>query len=115
MGGGHDLQQALFARGGQRLHVLVQYRPERLGRFPFRMLGRHRLDAVEGERELEIERLFAPQRAVIVEGGDALLGGTKSAPPCVVTRETKSVIAFLTAPSFQEGKGRFGRAPRGLE
>jgi hypothetical protein len=32
-------------------------------------------------------------------------GGTNSAPPCVVTRATKSVMDFLTAPSFQEGRG----------
>src|SRR5262245_18045547 len=31
--------------------------------------------------------------------------GTKSAPPWVVTRETKSRMAFLDAPSFQEGSG----------
>ena len=70
----HDLQQALFAGGRQRLHVLVEQRLERLRRLPFRMLRRHRLDAIEGEHDLEVDRLFAPQRAVIVEGGDALLG-----------------------------------------
>src|SRR5262245_66542147 len=32
-------------------------------------------------------------------------GGAKSAPPSVVTRATKSVIAFFAAPSFQEGNG----------
>src|ERR1700722_4592908 len=31
--------------------------------------------------------------------------GTKSAPPCVVARATKSVMDFLAAPSFQEGSG----------
>ena len=31
--------------------------------------------------------------------------GTKSALPGVVTRGTKSVIDFFTAPSFQEGRG----------
>src|SRR5262245_60732627 len=30
-------------------------------------------------------------------------GGTKSAPPCVVTFSTKSVIDFLTGPSFHDG------------
>ena len=74
------------------------------------MLRRHRLDAVEREGDLEIERLLAPQRAVIVEDGDALAGGTKSAPPCVVTRATKSVIDFFAAPSFQDGSGSAGCA-----
>ncbi len=31
--------------------------------------------------------------------------GTKSGPPGVVTRATKSVIAFFAAPSFQDGSG----------
>ena len=31
--------------------------------------------------------------------------GTKSAPPAAVVRETKSRIAFLGAPSFQDGSG----------
>src|SRR5262245_16707360 len=32
----------------------------------------HFLDAVEREEKLEIHRVLAPQRAVVVEGGDAL-------------------------------------------
>jgi hypothetical protein len=36
--------------------------------------------------------------------------GTKSAPPGVVTRGTKSVIDFFTGPSFQEGRGSAGCA-----
>jgi hypothetical protein len=36
------------------------------------MLRRHGLDPVEGEDDLEIVGLLGPQRAVIVEGGDAL-------------------------------------------
>src|SRR6516164_9640085 len=31
-------------------------------------------------------------------------GGTKSAEPCLVMRETKSRMPALTAPSFQEGR-----------
>ena len=50
----------------------LQQRLERLLRFPFRMLRRHRFHAIKGEGHLEIERHFAPQCAVIVEGGDAL-------------------------------------------
>ena len=36
------------------------------------MLRRERLHAVEREEELEIHRLLGPERAVVVEGGDAL-------------------------------------------
>jgi hypothetical protein len=32
-------------------------------------------------------------------------GGTKSGPPCVVTRATKLVIDDLEVPSFQDGSG----------
>ena len=62
---------ALLARRGERLHVALEHRLERLLGLPLRMLRRQRLDAVEREGELEIDRLLAPQRAVIVEGGDA--------------------------------------------
>jgi len=47
---------------------------ERLLRLPFRVLRRHRLHAIKCEGKLEIERLLAPQRTVIVECGDAQLG-----------------------------------------
>ena len=36
------------------------------------MLRRERLHAVEREEQLEVHRLLAPERAVVVEGGDAL-------------------------------------------
>ena len=39
---------------------------------PFRVLWRHGLNAVEGERDLEIDRLLGPQRSVIVERRDTL-------------------------------------------
>jgi hypothetical protein len=37
------------------------------------VLRRELLDAVERELELEVERLLRPERAVVVEDGDALL------------------------------------------
>jgi hypothetical protein len=39
------------------------------------MLRRHCLDPIECEQELEVQRLLAPQRAVIVEDSDALCFG----------------------------------------
>ena len=39
---------------------------------PLRVLGRQRLDPVKRERDLEVDRLLRPQRAVVVEGRDAL-------------------------------------------
>src|SRR5215510_13364859 len=37
-------------------------------------------------------------------------GGTKSAPPSIVTLPTNSTIAFFAGPSFQEGRGSSARA-----
>ena len=68
-----EFDQSLFAGSGQRLHVAVQHRLERLLGLPFRMHGRHGLDAVEREGELHVHRLLDPERAVIVEGRDALV------------------------------------------
>ena len=70
----HDCDQALLSAGHQRLHIAAEHGLERLLGLPFRVPRRHRPDFVEGESQLEIERLFAPQRAVIVECGDAQLG-----------------------------------------
>ena len=46
----HQLDQALFAGCGQRLHVAVQHRLERLLGLPAGVLRRQRLDAVERRR-----------------------------------------------------------------
>ena len=51
----------------------VEHRLERLLVLPVRILRRQRLDAVEDEGELDVHRLLDPQRAVVVEGGDALI------------------------------------------
>ena len=72
MGGADDLQQTLHARRGEGLVIIFQYRFERLGGFPFWVLCRGALDLVEGKQQFEVRRLFAPQRAVVVEHSDAL-------------------------------------------
>ena len=38
------------------------------------MLWRERLDAVEDEERLDVHRLLGPERAIVIEGGDALVG-----------------------------------------
>ena len=65
--------------------------------------GRQRLDPVEGELGLDVQRLLAPERPVVVEDGNALGHGRKSGEPSVVTRCVKSRRALLAAPSFQDG------------
>ncbi len=62
-----------FAAGERALHIALEQRREWFLRFPLGMLRRERLHAVEREEELEIQRLLAPERAVIVERRDALL------------------------------------------
>jgi hypothetical protein len=63
----YDREQTLLARRGQGFHVMFEQGLERLLRLPFRVLRRHRLHAIECEGKLEVERLFASQRAVVVE------------------------------------------------
>jgi len=75
------------------------------------MLRRYRLDSVERERELKIERLFGPERAVIVEGGNPLGTGTKSGAPCAVTRANKVDDGFFDC-AVVPGRQRIGLGDR---
>ena len=70
--GRHDLEHALLAHQGELGAVVGQHRAERLVVRHSGWRADHRLDAIHGEDGLEIHRLLGPQRAVIVEGGDAL-------------------------------------------
>ncbi|WP_371930184.1 hypothetical protein [Bradyrhizobium sp. CCGUVB1N3] len=54
------------------------------------MLRRHRLDLTEAECRLEIDRLLAPQRAVIVEYGDAF--GGRNEVRAAVSRDARDEI-----------------------
>ena len=62
----------LFVGGEKGLHVALEHGLERLLFLPLGVLRREGLDAVEGEGLRKIHRLLGPQRAVVVEGGDAL-------------------------------------------
>ena len=64
--------QPASPRGQDRLDVALEDALERLRRLPLGMLRSQRLDAIEREGELEVDRLLGPQRAVVVEDGDAL-------------------------------------------
>ena len=72
VGGGHRLEQAFLAQRGKGCTIVGKDRAEWFSRAPFGMLPDHRLYAVEGEHHLEVHRLLGPQRAVVVEAGDAL-------------------------------------------
>ena len=71
VGGHHEVQDRAVAAGQRSIHVALEQRGERFLGLPFRMLRRQRLHAIEREVELDGHRLLAPQRAVVVERGDA--------------------------------------------
>ena len=77
VGGHDDFEKRVVTTGERGLHVALEQRGKWFLRFPLRMLRRERLHAVEREEHLEIHRLLAPKRAVIVERGDALLERNK--------------------------------------
>ena len=74
MGGHHDLEERVLPARERGRVVAPEQRGEGLLLLPLRVLGRERLDAVDGEQELEVQGLLGPQRAVVVEDGDALGG-----------------------------------------
>lgn len=65
----HDTALACF---GKRLHVTIQNGLERPLVFPFRMHWGKRFNSIKRESKLDIHRLLAPQRAVVVKGRNAL-------------------------------------------
>ena len=70
-GHGH-LEERVLAARERRLHVALQHRREGLLVRPLRVLRGERPDPIEDEERLEVHRLLGPQRAVVVEYGDAL-------------------------------------------
>jgi hypothetical protein len=54
--------------------------------------------------------MLDPQRAVLIEGGDALLGRHKRRLAWSVVPRTKSTMAFFATPSFHEGGGSWAFA-----
>src|SRR3954454_1511309 len=71
VGCSHDLQNGRFAAGERRFEIAPEERGEKLLVFPFGVLRRQRLHAVERESKLEVYRLLTPQCSIIVEGGNA--------------------------------------------
>ena len=69
----HQLEQPLHPSCPQRLVVILEHSLKRLGGAPLRVRRDQRLDAVEGEGELDVGRLLGPERPIVVEDGDALL------------------------------------------
>ena len=104
---GHDdLADGLFAAGERAFHVALEQRGKRLLVLPLGCCGASTFDAVEREEELEIHRLLGPERAVVVERGDASRRAARSlASLLLVTFVTKVDDGLLALPSFHDGSG----------
>ena len=103
---GHDdFEYRMFAAGERAFHIALEQRGKWLLRFPLRMLRRERLHAVEREEELEIHRLLAPERAVVVERGDAFLRRDEIRRAFLRHLRDESGDGLLRALSFQDGSG----------
>ena len=66
--------------------------------------------AVHRKHHLGVHGLLAPQRSVVVEGGDALGGRKEVGTPSRVTFSTNEMMARLGPVSFHEGNGSAARA-----
>ena len=101
-----------FRQLGDRLPVAGEYGLERLDILEFGLLGHNRRHAIQAVDDLAVHRVFHPQGAVLIEGGDPLWGGTKVLLPSLVVSVTNSTMARLAVVSFQDGKGSdWPRAP----
>src|ERR1700730_11090731 len=79
------------------------------------MLGGQYLRAVESEGKLEIDRLFGPQGAVVVKGGDTLGGGHEVGRALLRHTLNESDDVFLgcrVVPRRQRLLGEAKRCPR---
>jgi len=72
MAGRHDFQQRGFATGHQGFGIAFEDGLEWLLLLPFGMRRGQSLNPIESKNELYIERLFGPQSAIVIEGGDSL-------------------------------------------
>ncbi|MCY1344843.1 hypothetical protein D9M69_308900 [compost metagenome] len=105
VGGADDLDQPFHAAGREGFAIALEHRLERLLLLPFRVLGGQALDFVEGEQHLEVHRLLAPQRAVVVEHGNAL-GGRHVVPAALGGHGTDEAFDGLLRRAVVPGRQR---------
>jgi hypothetical protein len=91
-----------YHRPGEPVQVTLVRRLTRLLRAQRWIVLGQLTKPADDEVELYNQRLLGPQRAVIVEDGKPSGGFNVVGPPCSVASATKSVIADLVGPSFQE-------------
>ena len=78
--------QITLAEPRHRLAVAGEDCLEGLLPLPFGVRAGHRRDAIERKSRLGVERVLDPERAVLVEGGDAVLGRHEARAPLVGRR-----------------------------
>ena len=74
MRGSHQRDHGVLSTGKSGFHVAFEHGCEGFFVLPFRMLRGHLFDSIKDKERLHIHRLHAPERAVVVEGGDTLGG-----------------------------------------
>src|SRR4029077_1004571 len=74
MRGEHELKERLLTKPHQRLEVQLEQRLKRLALLHRRILLRELLYPRYEKEHLHLHRLLAPERPIVVEGGDALRG-----------------------------------------
>ena len=77
MRGEHQLKKCLLAKTHQRLEVQLEQGLERLALLHGRILAGELLDPIYEKKRLHLQWLFAPERAVVIEDGDAFCRGNE--------------------------------------
>ena len=71
MRGKHQFKKCLLAKTYQRLEVQFEQRLERLALLQGRIIAGELLDPIYEKKDLHLQRPLAPERAVVIEDGDA--------------------------------------------
>src|ERR1019366_577403 len=96
--GGEDNFPIRFGKPGHRLTVVREYSLERLLFFPFGMPVSNFAHPVQSKQGLSIQRMFDPDRSILIESGNAILG-------------LDILAAGLVCHFFDEGNDRLFRRP----
>ena len=71
---GDDLQPILLAELAHRLAIAASTDLNGSWSLPLGVLGRHLAQTVKRKHGLGVQRMLGPKRAVLIEGGDAIVG-----------------------------------------
>src|SRR5258708_5235532 len=90
---------------GKSLHVSLQHGLERLRILPFRMRGASAFTRSSAKANWTYIGCSTQRVPSLSKVAMRSAGATKSAPPALVTRSTKSTMACFVGVSFHDGKG----------